>query len=471
MRGNLQKIMIGLVVVIVLAFIFFSGDSLVKLVDTIKQGTPFFIIAAVVAQLCKYLAQGRGFQACFNTVNGHISYRTGLSLVFGTFFMNTVAPSMNLAGTSLVMATATRNGMQAGKGTTAALLMQLSIDSGFVIIMLTTFGVLTFTVGLQPGWLALGLVAVALVGGLVFVIAVGGLKPQLVLKVLRPFVKLADKILAKFKKPKSPASVSPFGITWQEAQSTQVLSGAVGSRVDNSITYASPRMAGFQVHLQASNGIDLDDSVRSSYKDRYAAAGVTYRAGGLRFVAAVDRMFTKNAQAPGTAGYRGDDWMTYNIGGSYDFGMVRIHAGYQYGDGVTRVGKISSSVKGAWSATNEKNTTGFDTHGFVLGANIDVAGGELKVATGYVKGERDWKRFRDDGSLSYTYDQEVEGYQFALGYLYPFSKRTDFYVAGAYVHGKDVTDSIKYLSTGNVAAKDATKSHLKSFIAGIRHSF
>ena len=57
--------------------------------------------------------------------------------------------------------------MQAGKGTTAALLMQLSIDSGFVIIMLTTFGVLTFTVGLQPGWLALGLVAVALVGGLV----------------------------------------------------------------------------------------------------------------------------------------------------------------------------------------------------------------------------------------------------------------------------------------------------------------
>lgn len=207
MRGNLQKVMIGLVVVIVLAFIFFSGDSLVKLVDTIKQGTPFFIIAAVVAQLCKYLAQGRGSQACFNTVNGHISYRTGLSLVFGTFFMNTVAPSMNLAGTSLVMATATRNGMQAGKGTTAALLMQLSIDSGFVIIMLTTFGVLTFTVGLQPGWLALGLVAVALVGGLVFVIAVGGLKPQLVLKVLRPFVKLADKILAKFKKPAIDESV------------------------------------------------------------------------------------------------------------------------------------------------------------------------------------------------------------------------------------------------------------------------
>lgn len=201
MRGNLQKIMIGIVVVIVLAFILFSGDSLVKLVDTIKQGTPAFIIAAVAAQVGKYLAQGRGFQACFNTVNGYISYGTGLSLVFGTFFMNTVAPSMNLAGTSLVMATATKNGMQAGKGTTAALLMQLSIDTGFVIIMLVTFGALSFTVGLQPGWLAVGAVAIALVGGLVFMITVGGLKPNLVLKVLHPFVKLADKVLAHFKKP------------------------------------------------------------------------------------------------------------------------------------------------------------------------------------------------------------------------------------------------------------------------------
>ena len=187
MRGNLQKIMIGVIAVIVLAFIFFSGDSLVKLVETIKQGAPLFIGAAIAAQIGKYLAQGRGFQACFNTVNGHISYRTGLSLVFGTFFMNTVAPSMNLAGTSLVMTTATKNGMQAGRGATAALLMQLSIDTGFVIIMLVTFGILSFTVGLQPGWLAVGAVAIVLVGGLV-------------LKVLHPFVRLVDKVLAKFKK-------------------------------------------------------------------------------------------------------------------------------------------------------------------------------------------------------------------------------------------------------------------------------
>ena len=152
--------------------------------------------------------------------------------------------------------------------------------------------------------------------------------------------------------------VSPFGITWQEAP---VDSGALGRR-------GFPRRQ--QHHLcvaphgglpGASAGFERDRFGRLRplvLQDRYAAAGVTYRAGGLRFVAAVDRMFTKNAQAPGTAGYRGDDWMTYNIGGSYDFGMVRIHAGYQYGDGVTRVGKISSSVKGRGARPTKKEHDG-----------------------------------------------------------------------------------------------------------------
>lgn len=127
-----------------------------------------------MAQLCKYLAQGRGFQACFNTVNGHISYRTGLSLVFGTFFMNTVAPSMNLAGTSLVMATATRNGMQAGQGHHGGAAHAAIHRFRFRHHHAHHLRRAHLHGGAATGWLALGLVAVALVGGLVFVIAVGG---------------------------------------------------------------------------------------------------------------------------------------------------------------------------------------------------------------------------------------------------------------------------------------------------------
>ena len=200
MKGNGRKILVGLVIVIVLAVIFMRGDQLEQLVRTVREGTPIFLFAAVAFQLGKYFAQGGEFVWCFRSVGASLRYREGLKLVFGTFFVNTVAPSLNLAGTTLVVDDSGKRGVPAGKATGAALLMQLSIDTGFVIIMLVGFGVLTFTVGLQPGWLLLGLGAIALVGGLVAVMTLGGTHPALVLKALKPIERLVDKVARKFKK-------------------------------------------------------------------------------------------------------------------------------------------------------------------------------------------------------------------------------------------------------------------------------
>lgn len=197
---NIGLIVAGLVIVIVLAFVFMRGEELQEFLDAVKKGSPLFLVLAVAAQLGKYFSQGFGFKACFNAVGGKINFKTGITLVFGTFFVNTIAPSLNLAGTSLVVDTAHKQGIAAGKGTSAAFLMQLCIDSGFVMIMLISFGVLSFTVGLQIGWFLLGLVAIALVGGLAGVMILGGTHPEFVLKVLRPVERLVDKVLRKFKK-------------------------------------------------------------------------------------------------------------------------------------------------------------------------------------------------------------------------------------------------------------------------------
>ncbi len=199
-KGNIRLILIGVVIVIVLAVVFMRGDQLEKLVKTIQGGTPLFLILAVASQLCKYFSQGGSFIWCFRSVDSDLPFRETIKLVFGTFFVNTVAPSMNLAGTALVVDDAGKRGISAGRATGAALLMQLTIDSGFVVIMLIGFGVLTFTVGLQPGWLLLGLVAILLVGGLVTVMVLGGTRPQLVLKVLEPIERIVDKIARKLKR-------------------------------------------------------------------------------------------------------------------------------------------------------------------------------------------------------------------------------------------------------------------------------
>ena len=266
--------------------------------------------------------------------------------------------------------------------------------------------------------------------------------------------------------------VSPFGITWQEAQSSQILSGAVGTRLDNAIRYESPKLAGFNLYAEASNGIALDDSVSSSRKDRYAAVGATYTNGPLMVVAVVDRMFTKNA-SDDTKSFLGDDYSTFNLGGTYDFGPVKMFLGYQYGDGVTRVGKISSSVNGENTGVDrEENTTGYDTHAVVLGANIDLFGGTFKTAGGYVKGERDYDLYSGAAVASKNSD-DVEGWQIGIGYLYPLSKRTDLYAGAAYVHQKDTTDTDNYNEAGTLTgtSSEGSNENIRSFIIGMRHKF
>ncbi|MCD8316387.1 MAG: flippase-like domain-containing protein [Eggerthellaceae bacterium] len=199
-RSNIRLILIGLVVVIVLVVIFMRGDQLTQLIDTIKKGTPIFIVLAVCSQLCKYGSQGFAYIFCFRSVNENFKFRESIKLVFGTFFLNTIAPSFNLAGITLVVDDASKREIPTGRATSAALLMQVTIDSGFVIIMLIGFGVLSFTVGLQPGWFLVGLLAIVLVGSLVCIMIIGGVRPDLIIRVLTPIERLVDKVLKRFKR-------------------------------------------------------------------------------------------------------------------------------------------------------------------------------------------------------------------------------------------------------------------------------
>mgnify|MGYP000721365700 CR=1 FL=1 len=165
MKLNIRNLLIGLVIVIVLAVVLLRGDQLVELVETIKKGAAIPLIAALCTQLGKYFAQSFAYSYAFEAVDERMDPRSTLPLVFGTFFMNTIAPSLNLAGTTLVVDDARQRGIAPGKATSAALLMQITIDSGFATIMLIGFAILAATVGLSPLWFLLGLLVIALVGG------------------------------------------------------------------------------------------------------------------------------------------------------------------------------------------------------------------------------------------------------------------------------------------------------------------
>ena len=201
MKGsNIRLLLIGLVIIIVCAVVFMRGDQLVELVETMKQGATLPLIAAICTQLGKYLSQSFAYSHCFKAVNERMKPRSTLPLVFGTFFMNTVAPSLNLAGTTLVVNDARKRGIEAGKATSAALLMQITIDGAFATIMISAFIMLALTVGLSPLWFLVGMLAIVLVSVMILIMVLGRRRPAIVLRALSPIERLVNSVLVRFKK-------------------------------------------------------------------------------------------------------------------------------------------------------------------------------------------------------------------------------------------------------------------------------
>ncbi len=198
--GNIRLLLVGLVIIIVCAVVFMRGDQLVELVETMKQGSTLPLIAAVCTQLGKYLSQSFAYSHCFKAVGERMKPRSTLPLVFGTFFMNTIAPSLNLAGTTLVVNDARKRGIEAGKATSAALLMQITIDGAFATIMISAFIMLALTVGLSPLWFLVGMLVIVLVSVMILIMVLGRRRPAIVLRTLSPIERLVNSVLVRFKK-------------------------------------------------------------------------------------------------------------------------------------------------------------------------------------------------------------------------------------------------------------------------------
>ena len=201
MKGsNIRLLLIGLVIIIVCAVVFMRGDQLVELVETMKQGSALPLVAAVCTQLGKYVSQSFAYSHCFKAVDERMKPRSTLPLVFGTFFMNTIAPSLNLAGTTLVVNDARKRGIEAGKATSAALLMQITIDGAFATIMISAFIMLALTVGLSPLWFLVGMLVIVLVSVMILIMVLGRRRPAIVLRALSPIERLVNSVLVRFKK-------------------------------------------------------------------------------------------------------------------------------------------------------------------------------------------------------------------------------------------------------------------------------
>ena len=251
--------------------------------------------------------------------------------------------------------------------------------------------------------------------------------------------------------------ISAFGTSYTD-YSAQASNWAVGASLwDNMVAYQTPTFAGFTAYAQYGMGNTVTDfgSVENkSSSDRYYALGATYANGPLNLYAAVDSInyaSWSNGQAaqPGDV----DDSLTVTIGGNFDLEVLTLFAGAQYFD------EIAADKTSGILGTTEGLRTGFagklEGWGLGVSAKIPAGPGVALVGVGYVDAEA-------AGSVAAANEKdELTRWVVSAGYDYPFSKRTDIYVAATYMQ-----DSLEY--TAATADRDAS---VIGAMVGLRHKF
>jgi len=212
-------------------------------------------------------------------------------------------------------------------------------------------------------------------------------------------------------------TIDPFGTGY--AGQVNNLVDASGVRLNNSFHYTTPVFSG----LSASGEIALGEQTGDWRKSRVTGAAVNYAAGpayaGFSFYDA------GNSNGVGSAR------RNFLLGGTYDFGVTKLHALAQKSDG------------------DPTGLARLDVLDLMAGVTVPLGGGALLAS--YV-------RHDDRGTL----DRDAQ--QLGAGYSYPLSKRTAVYTAFARIkntHGATFTvGNATETGTGN-----------KAFNLGVVHNF
>lgn len=212
--------------------------------------------------------------------------------------------------------------------------------------------------------------------------------------------------------------------------------GNAASRMDNTVKYVSPNMAGFTGELAYGAG----EVAGSSSAQKQWGGALGYANGPLNVRLGYHYRNNDTAVLQTTSG------RSTLLAATYDFGVVKAHLAY----GVNR-GLNSSPLRNAANPYGAAvaPVASTDSRDLLIGASIPL--GAHTLLASYI---------RKDDKMALNQDAS----QWAVGYRYALSKRTDFYASYAKISNKNgagytVGSSIE-AGSGNAA-----------FSVGMRHVF
>ncbi|HRO60841.1 MAG TPA: porin [Burkholderiaceae bacterium] len=214
---------------------------------------------------------------------------------------------------------------------------------------------------------------------------------------------------------------------------TYTNNGGVQTRASNGLHYMSPNWGGFTLRAMYATG-EADDVTRPSGDgDIWGLSGV-YAKGPLTVQGYYQSLEFDNGLG-GT-----DDESQYGLGAQYRFGGFRVALNY---------GMADADLPGGGSVEHE-------AWGIGLGAKVGVG----EVLFNYIQQEVDLAG-------------DPEAKSFAIAYVHPVSKRTNFYVSYGQLEndgGANFALQAAGTSVGNTTAAGIDREP-KAFAVGIRHRF
>ena len=219
-------------------------------------------------------------------------------------------------------------------------------------------------------------------------------------------------------------------------------------RMDNSLRYASPKLAGFSTELVYSAGEVAGDSTRK----RALSGALNYDEGPLALSVS---HFRRESASAGLHAYN------TLLAARYKVGNYQLHAGYAFNRGMGTVGGGGSSTL-ANGATSGSGTVTSATS-IITSGTIGVPGAssrDLVLGLCATFGPHSFA-----GSVVEHMDRSPanqDARQYGIAYLYSLSKRTDLYAAYARINGKNGAP----FTVGN--ATDDGKGN-RAFNLGLRH--
>ena len=271
---------------------------------------------------------------------------------------------------------------------------------------------------------------------------------------------------------------TPFSSGWANTATKGNFWIGDRDRMDNTVTYVTPSFAGLKVYAQYSferNGAEAAGNERQN--DRYVALGAAYTNGPFSSALIVDSVLhdydSKNDK----------DSLGVTLGASYDFEVVKLFAMGQYGKHETKMGFTSANGASAITAhftnkfkegrDNDPNTEhpepeeagtptletkvtgeqGWKGYTLALGATAPVFGGTALIQANYLDSETCDTVYgtmtKTDNAGAHAVNAsldklEAKSWGVAVGYAYPFSKRTSVYTFASYSELKFTGGNLAY---------------------------